>query len=328
MPLSVSQGIVAAGWVALSPTIRTDQHLLLISHDSAFLSVDLGTAWVPIALPAGQFVTDGILAPGFSTNQTMYLAVVTAIPTTQIGSNRPESIEVSAHETSVGILRSTDAGKTWAGVSDGLQVNGAAYRAVQSLAISPDFEQDHTLLAFASGPQKLVPPAHQVADPTYAPFRSRNGGETWEIVWPARPSDAGEARGSTGTRLFADVAISPSGMATGQVRMRIRSANLGPHSSWVVMASEDFGTTWRYLESEACMPPPRVVGVDQIRAKWHALGGPVAGIAQYSWPGSPPPVWYQQPTIAVAGEDFFFRPTASGVWGFGPELNSTDGRLP
>lgn len=74
----------------------------------------------------------------------------------------------------VGVVRSTDEGRSWQPTSAGIDA-----LKVMDVDVSPDFARDHTLFATS---YTTVPADSDDDDPTASAWRSRDGGNRWEAV--------------------------------------------------------------------------------------------------------------------------------------------------
>ena len=95
-----------------------------------FRSTDGGASWARLrgGLPEGSSLTAAV-SPGFASDRTLFAG----------------GYNLNMGELGDGVLRSTDGGDTWQPVWDGL-----SDLAVQSLALSPEYGSDGTLLAYSA----------------------------------------------------------------------------------------------------------------------------------------------------------------------------------
>jgi photosystem II stability/assembly factor-like uncharacterized protein len=127
-----------------SPSVADDARLYLLDGALLFESSDAGGTWKQRELVAGQYIQTIGFSPAFATDRTIFAA--------SVGGASDPAAQIDASQLSTGVIVSRDAGATWSPVSDGLEIADARYRDVRSLAISPAFDQDRALFAFALGP--------------------------------------------------------------------------------------------------------------------------------------------------------------------------------
>ncbi len=153
-------------WLQASPDFQRDRTLFasLVGQDAAlgyanevYRSTDGGSAWVRLhgGLPEGASVRLSLaVSPGFAADRTLFA-----------GGER------SSWEGE-GVWRSTDRGDTWQPMWDGL-----AHLRVQSIALSPRYVDDGTLLAYSEYHDLL----HYIDSPTSV-SRSTDRGLHWTLV--------------------------------------------------------------------------------------------------------------------------------------------------
>jgi hypothetical protein len=305
-----------------SPAIADDGRLYIVEGGNLFESRDFGQSWGRRTPLDDQAVQALAISPSFAEDATLYAAVTTAgfrMQDGDAGSDPPLS--------SAGVMVSRDAGLTWTSVADGLQIDGAPYRHVQELAISPAFAQDRTLFAFAWGPLELF----DVGAARWkhsALFRSQDAGQTWQVIWQPtyrpRPLPGSYIPSSKLTiRPF------PTFGDDGRLVVAVQSGAGNPGSSRCSLKlTIDRGASWRDLDDHAVlsslsgcltvvprpgMPTSLVVGGIENGSHNNAFG--VAETA--AWRLDPPAQWGANigavgPTAARDGS--IFLGTTKGIW--------------
>lgn len=237
----------------LSPGFADDGRAFVIDQGVLYGSQDFGETWAVVSLLDGQRVQQLEFSPAFATDRTIVVAVVTgtfALPWAQ-GDRR----DAQPHETSAGVVISRDGGETWQVSSTGLAIDGNAYRYVQQVAVSPSFEQDGLLFAFAWG--RGTPDATPAAL-----FRSADRGQTWLPVWQTpEPPIWQRPEGNENLTLRAGFAWSPGFGKDGighVILYGLTSWNIGPHNSrpfCVLNSTTDAGHTWGISAAQSSTAP-------------------------------------------------------------------------
>jgi hypothetical protein len=101
--------------------------------------------------PADEWVR--IEAPGSGTILEIAVATTNAFPV--FGSWVPDEESLDDHARSIGLMMSVDGGESWQTAGAGPALDGAPYRHIRNLAISPTLAQDGTLFALAWGPREF-----------------------------------------------------------------------------------------------------------------------------------------------------------------------------
>jgi hypothetical protein len=322
--------------LVVSPDVRHDHQLLLVSGGTVQRSLDAGASWSALDPSPGQLVQDAVFSPSFSTDRTILL-VATAGGYPSLTS--PGDRDVAAYgERSAGILVSMDGGASWQPSTSGLELEGAPFRHVQALAISPTFARDGTLFAFAWGALGATSDTGGlVVGVTGALFRSRDRGASWQMVKP--PQDrASIGRAGRATRLFAAVAVAPDFADSGLALMTLSRDGGSPASGscsldWTV----DGGDTWSSRAEETSYGGCGTVrfGGGPHTAMWttYSSGGggwrmtrdggvTEAPFAIFDPAGGP------EAPAAVGQDGTLLAIGPSGLWALGPSAVRTDGRLP
>jgi hypothetical protein len=211
-----------------SPTFDRDG-LLLATLDGALLrSADVGTTWEQIEPAPGQRVQQVEFSPAYEDDRIIFASVASTDFAIPLADKRdPDRIEGNAR--SVGMMLSKDEGNTWTPISNGLEIDGAPYRAVQQFAISPQFAVDGTLVALTWGPLRKVPPGLVDFRTSFAVFRSTNGGASWSVQ--GRP---GEYTGEPGVYGSHDYNIVLASF--------VLSPRFGDDGTGLLMATTGYGT--------------------------------------------------------------------------------------
>ena len=146
--------------IIVSPAYRGDRTLFVVSGGNAlYRTMDDGASWVHLRdglLLEGQGAATVAISPHFAEDATLFA-----------GGYDREAL-------GFGVFRSTDRGDTWAPVWQGL-----AHLRIHDLIVSPDYEVDSTLLAYAH---------YQRIDPWEAGVslhRSTDGAATWTLALTA-----------------------------------------------------------------------------------------------------------------------------------------------
>lgn len=186
----------------LSPAFDDDGTALYTAAGRLFKSVDGGATWTELIPVAGQRVQRALFSPTYAQDHTMVAAVVSG-PFPYLMADRPNDQPATDHDSSAGLLISTDGGLSWSAPGDGPSLDGVPYRHIQAVALSPAFGIDHVVYVYAWGPRTPAPfvgggLARQWQG---ALFRSADGGQSWRAVQTSGPPAF--------TRTFATLALSP-----------------------------------------------------------------------------------------------------------------------
>lgn len=143
--------------IVLPDNLAQSSTLFVVQSDKLYRSTDGGDHWRPLTtLPLYNKVGLHIaLSPNFADDQTLFA-----------GGGEP----LGSAESAGGLFRSVDGGDSWQPVWQGLQ-----HLRITELAVSPNFAQDQTVLAYANYMQ-LTPP-----DDGMSVQRSTDGGLTWSL---------------------------------------------------------------------------------------------------------------------------------------------------
>ncbi|MFN8523439.1 MAG: hypothetical protein U0821_10095 [Chloroflexota bacterium] len=225
----------------VSPDVFEDSRLILAIERGIFESHDAGATWAPARIDTEQTVTDVQFSPDFAKDRTMF-AVVNSEPLVYPFYSPNFTASRRAHEESVGLLKSTDAGRTWSQLTKGLAADGVPFRQIAELAVSPTFAADATLYATAWGPWDPRPGS--AALPRIIVLRSTDAGESWQPVFGPHATRRGTAYGWTG--FFRTTIRLSREYATDQTLLiTINGSGGSPASgSCTLLGSTDAGTTW------------------------------------------------------------------------------------
>jgi hypothetical protein len=320
--------------VIVTPDFVHDERLVVLDDGKATQTFDAGDTWQPLDPVPGQRVHTLVFSPDFAHDRTIY-ASVTPDRFLGVGGTRDPN-ESTYHETSAGVMMSTDGGDTWSSVSAGLHLEDGPYRSVQALAISPTFAQDNTLFAYGSGPWIVPDLPNYPRGPVYQLFRSRDRGASWEGVWP-EINRVRLARTGTSIRNFMSIALSPRFAEDGDVLTRVCVSTGSPHSGCGDYRSTDGGTTW--VSRGGCTADAMdcnlvaVIPTDPLRAAWYTRGGdPGGGLREpdNTSPVAPRLLTYspyaaQRHTLVADGTVFY--PAGLSLWARGPSAVPTEGRV-
>jgi hypothetical protein len=223
----------------LSPDFRRDRLAVLLGNGVLHRSSDGGVTWEPLSVPDDQVVETAVLSPTFAADHTMFAAVT-----------HPDYAQWDA---SLGVLRSTDAGNSWLPLSAGLAIDGTPYPLVQSIAVSPSFHTDGTVVALASmvrEPGGCAPSVRRCARASHI-FRSTDRGATWQPAVqrdpPAYPAAVYGFRGQ--------FSLSPDFPRDGVGLLQSAIPQGGPGALCVIYRTQDGGETW-----DAVLHPLGVTG--------------------------------------------------------------------
>ena len=319
----------AAPELALSPAFVDDGLALATAGGDLWQTRDAGATWQQLQPAPGQRIAQAVFSPDFAADRTIVLTAVSGgFPGVLTDADAAE--DATDHERSQGVLVSTDGGETWSPRAAGLELDGAPYRHVQRLAISPTFPQDGTLLVFAWGPR---PRADCVAGGRGrrwhgALFGSADRGLSWEPIRRNDPSCY---------HTWAELALSPTYAADGVALVGETSAYVTPASnSCSLFRTADRGATWTLT-----FPSSSYEGCDRLQLV--PSGGRALGLVRkkgWHWSQNGGQSWSElslpsgtfadlQVAGASTGDAFLFAGAShGGVWALGPGVQATDGLLP
>jgi photosystem II stability/assembly factor-like uncharacterized protein len=316
------------GGLWISPNSADDGLVIAQIDGRPYQSQDAGATWAPldsVPMQPGQRLGALAFSPSFAKDRTIYLAVVTG----DVASSGPSQRVVAGilppdnSLLSLGLLVSHDAGESWTVSNAGLEVDGAPYHWIEDLAISPTFERDGTLFATSYGPYAVV--SRQLAVAPRAVFRSRDRGQTWQVI--------------TTHSGYASFAISPSFADDGVVLRGDSTYGETPASAACnVLRSADGGDTWTQVvtpgQYESCHSlslvdaGPTGLGV-VLRTYWEFSvdGGKTwnsrFGTKKMTGISAVVPV-----KTAEGRPAYLFGARAGGIWLWGRGVTSTGGMLP
>jgi hypothetical protein len=214
--------------VSFSPAFAQDGLAFVFVGGEVTRSRDAGRTWEPIAPAPGQWLGEMRFSPDFARDRTAYLAASDPAQATQ--SDRRDEVGMSR-----GVMVSTDGGESWSVLPSQPEIDGASYRAITHLTVSPTFAEDGTLAAYAFGPP-TPPSTGSTSTPNSALFISRDRGVSWTPV----------DRRTSPTRV--EVAFSPNfstdrTMLFGTITYPLVALSPGSQSC-SVQQSTDGGLTW------------------------------------------------------------------------------------
>jgi hypothetical protein len=175
--------------IVLSPSFALDGNAFIVDSGILYGSIDGGLTWEKVPTDSGQRVRQVVFSPSFAQDETIFVLLSTG-PLTwpRYAPRSPDEPLATANAQSLGILRSTDSGASWQQTATGLEVDGEPFRQVWNLTVSPTFNQDRTIFAFAWGPWQDVQSDPYQGNPFTARtvrtglFRSSNAGESWNPI--------------------------------------------------------------------------------------------------------------------------------------------------
>jgi hypothetical protein len=160
-----------------------DGHTFLVIDGSLYRSQDNGQSWALISVAPGRRIHQVVISPAFERDRTVFLTATAGLFDDRTNAGERQRFE-SALAGDADVLVSKDAGDTWSSSSIGLEHDGLSYRHVQELMVSPAFERDGTLFAFAwgGGTPGGVERTSTTGVRTLL-FRSLDRGASWQLVW-------------------------------------------------------------------------------------------------------------------------------------------------
>lgn len=320
--------------VAASPTVREDSRLLVLTAGQLFDSQDAGATWQQIEAAPGQRISAAVFSPDVAHDRSIYLSAVTSRHYLR---PRPDDDPIYAAATeSAGVVVSRDGGASWSSLSAGLQAEGRPYRHVEELAISPTFARDGTLFAFAWGPwPRHTQGSYDYVSPYMGLFRSRDGGESWELVW-APPNGGLGGMVSRSLTISISPRFADDGVVMASMNMSgpsaastscdwLRSADAG--ATWVLKSGPAYGGCSR-IEMVTDPSPVFIWSSSSQGARtWsvsHDLGATSASFDLPGWVGGEE----RSSSLTLAPDGTFLMASAAGVWALGPSAVATGGRFP
>jgi hypothetical protein len=362
--LSVVSSLRMIGNVQLtySPTFAADGIAFLVCGGKLFRTTDAGQTWAEIdlspvgtglealgVLPDQQLAQQVQLSPSFGQDQTVFLTLGSATyfpfpsAASLIALSYGDSPVVPSvhYQTSVGVAVSHDGGLSWQPASSGLEVDGEPHRFVRNLVVSPTFETDRTLFAWAWGrPEPTEVAGLQRLGFANALFRSQDGGASWQVVWDRPQAVTDLAFGHT---QGLGIALSPSFATDGLLLVTTLPFVKDGDNVWMgetrqrgpceLRRSRDCGESWETVDTPAVAATnrptacgePRFVGPNP--AHFILGGGPLGGRivetrdggATWVQPNRPPGMSGWAPILGVAADGTILVKSRdrSGIWTYG-----------
>lgn len=247
--------------IALPANLEQSNTLFVVQSDKLYRTTDGGTHWLPLTtLPLYDRVELHVaLSPNFAQDQTLFAG----------GGD-----SLSSTESAGGVFRSVDGGDSWQPVWQGLQ-----HLRVDEMAVSPNFVQDQTVLAYANYMQ------FDPVDEGQSVHRSTDSGLTWSL-WIT----------TTDSPLPSATALLPA--ATPPPQLPVRLSQYGDEllrqrsvdGTWEGMDwYNSFGTTARTLTAAPDFAGSGVVYVSGEHTLWRVreAGQSIEGWAEPSPAGNP-----------------------------------------
>ena len=193
------QGSVSA--LRLAPTDGQELDLFAVTDDGLYRAHDMET-W--------QRLSDAL--PGLDATRGLHLSVAVSPDYAQDGTLFVGGWlgSFGAGNQGLGVWRSNDGGETWQPMWRGLM-----HLNVETLAISPRFAEDGTLLAYCQYTDLLG------GDSGRSLFRSDDGGASWRLIERVSQSDAATRSLSAADDILAPMRISADGEPAPSQRVRL-----------------------------------------------------------------------------------------------------------
>ncbi|MFN8524248.1 MAG: hypothetical protein U0821_14200 [Chloroflexota bacterium] len=310
--------------LVLSPSFATDGRAYVVLQDQLMETRDGGQRWEQVNPFPGQRASDLAFSPNFAQDQTIFAAFVSGPFRSGLASGEAQPY----NESSVGVAISTDGGTSWTPSGQGMENDGAPFRQVRTLSISPTFGTDGTIFAGAWGPQNMtnVGPG-SLPFPKTGLFRSRDRGATWQFVSAAYQR--------------ATVAMSSAFASDGIAVAAFSGSGFSPASSNCrLMRTVDGGDTWTET-----VRPGSYEGCNEI--KMVGTGASAYGLVMkgpgwlysrdggQSWTGIGSPIRDGGVSLLAprlvdsgsAGPALLLGAPAGGVWAAGGDFAETAGHL-
>lgn len=247
----------------VSPSFSADGLAFIVADGRLRRTDDRGETWQMLDPAGGQRVQQLVFSPAFASDGTIFIVALSHdIPPTYTSGALDAPLPVD-HIQSIGILKSVDRGATWQPATAGLDVDGVPYRQISSLAISPTYDADGILFAYAWGPWEDVEVgSYQFAPGQWKPriyravhtalFRSGDGGATWAPV--LSPSWQPWREGVGASPAYAlRYGLSPQFATDGAGILAVNGYGMGAgsRSSWCsIHVSVDHGVTWEPVDDQ------------------------------------------------------------------------------
>lgn len=133
----------------VSPSFSTDGLAFIVVDGRLRRTDDGGETWQMLDPSGGQRVQQVLFSPAFASDGTIFVVALSHdIPPTYKSGALDDPLP-DDHVQSIGILKSVDRGATWQPATAGLEVDSVPYRQISSLAISPTYDADGILFAYA-----------------------------------------------------------------------------------------------------------------------------------------------------------------------------------
>ena len=316
--------------VALSPNIAADGLLFVLAGGALWRSTDAALRWTSVNPAAGQYVQQVRFSPDFASDHSLFVAMASGplpvgLYSTSTGDTTAPSGEPDA---SAGVAVSTDAGESWTPLDTGLEVDGAAYQAVEEIDLSPTFARDGTMFAYAWGPFDTVTlGTSELPSQRAALFRSHDRGLSWQPIQTFGPMVG---------RDHLRVAPSPHFSDDNVVLEAIDHSGVSPASSHCTLVfSDDAGDTWteklspgaydwcQFLQTFGAGAGFEATVLKSNTRYWSPDGGRTWGLGSTPFgfqPIVPSPSYARDQTLFIGG--------VAGVWVNGPGVVATNAMVP
>lgn len=327
--------------LAIAPSFADDGLVLFVADGTLYRSDDGGMSWTD-ATPSGQSVQQALFSPNYARDRRIYLAASGGtFPAFLLNERRPAT---GTFDQAAGVMVSTDGGVSWEGMTAGLSIDEVSYRNVQAIAISPTFDQDRTLLAYAWA-ERLDESGVPSLTNERALFRSRDAGVSWDVVYSSvMPGDGiyfASQPGGIGA-IYPQFALSPRFALDGVGLFAVTGSGGTPSSgSCRLLRSADSGTTWQMI-SDRSGPGTGCFGLQIFEAageRYEVLSGGSSGLIwqRLREDGAEPTYFMPEGALSAStlivtsgppGRQVLLLGSYRGIWAFGVGMADTDGRLP